>query len=224
MDRWRRRRLPKAMLPKLVPSLHQNPAPPLNRPRLQNRQPLLPPRPSLAAPSHRWSDNTAPGVPTTPIRTAKGFVSRWPSRHRRRPIRRTARAIRPMPSSRRGPRKKSQRSLDHDRLSAQARLESTLEVGSARYAMYSQGDGLWIKNAAEEDGMVAALRKGSDVTVKGVSAKGTEKRRYFRAEGPRPGARPAGAGLQALGFPAQDEPVSRLCAFKLAVKGLFDAA
>ncbi|MBX9711762.1 MAG: invasion associated locus B family protein [Xanthobacteraceae bacterium] len=61
--------------------------------------------------------------------------------------------------------------------------ESTLEVGSARYAMYSQGDGLWIKNAAEEDGMVAALRKGADVTVKGVSAKGTESSDTFALKG-----------------------------------------
>src|SRR4051812_5849268 len=29
--------------------------------------------------------------------------------------------------------------------------ESTLEVGGASYAMYTQGDGLWIKNAAEEE-------------------------------------------------------------------------
>ncbi len=61
--------------------------------------------------------------------------------------------------------------------------ESALEVGSARYAMYSQGDGLWIKNAAEEDSMVAALRKGSDVTVKGVSAKGTESSDTFALKG-----------------------------------------
>src|SRR5262249_61776203 len=31
--------------------------------------------------------------------------------------------------------------------------EGTLEIGSARYAMYSQGDGLRTKNAAEEDRM-----------------------------------------------------------------------
>ena len=52
--------------------------------------------------------------------------------------------------------------------------ESTLEVGGASYAMYTQGDGLWIKNAAEEERMVDAMRKAADVTVKGVSAKGTE--------------------------------------------------
>jgi len=52
--------------------------------------------------------------------------------------------------------------------------ESSLEVGGASYAMYTQGDGLWIKNAAEEERMVDAMRKSADVTVKGISAKGTE--------------------------------------------------
>ena len=51
--------------------------------------------------------------------------------------------------------------------------ESTLEVGGASYAMYTQGDGLWIKNAAEEERMVEAMRRSADVVVKGVSAKGT---------------------------------------------------
>jgi len=61
--------------------------------------------------------------------------------------------------------------------------ESTLEVGNASYAMYTQGDGLWIKNAAEEDRMVDAMRKGADVTVKGVSAKGTETTDTFSLKG-----------------------------------------
>ena len=61
--------------------------------------------------------------------------------------------------------------------------DSTLEVGSARYAMYAQGDGLWIKNAAEEDAMVAAMRKGADAVVKGVSAKGTESSDTFSLKG-----------------------------------------
>src|SRR4051795_5962728 len=61
--------------------------------------------------------------------------------------------------------------------------ESTLEVGGASYAMYTQGDGLWIKNAAEEEKMVEAMRKASDVTVKGVSAKGTETIDTFSLKG-----------------------------------------
>lgn len=61
--------------------------------------------------------------------------------------------------------------------------ESTLEVGGATYAMYTQGDGLWIKNAAEEGRMVDAMRKASDVVVKGVSAKGTETTDTFSLKG-----------------------------------------
>lgn len=61
--------------------------------------------------------------------------------------------------------------------------EAALEIGSAKYAMYTQGDGLWIKNAAEEEAMVDALRKGADVTIKGVSAKGTQTIDVFSLKG-----------------------------------------
>jgi Invasion associated locus B (IalB) protein len=61
--------------------------------------------------------------------------------------------------------------------------ESSLEVGGASFAMYTQGDGLWIKNAAEEDQMVQAMRRGADATVKGVSAKGTETVDTFSMKG-----------------------------------------
>jgi invasion associated locus B (IalB) protein len=61
--------------------------------------------------------------------------------------------------------------------------ESTLEVGGAAYAMYTQGDGLWIKNAAEEERMVEAMRRSADVVVKGVSAKGTETTDTFSMKG-----------------------------------------
>jgi hypothetical protein len=61
--------------------------------------------------------------------------------------------------------------------------ESTLEVGGASYAMYTQGDGLWIKNAAEEERMVEAMRRSADVVVKGVSAKGTETTDTYSLKG-----------------------------------------
>ena len=61
--------------------------------------------------------------------------------------------------------------------------ESSLEVGGSAYAMYTQGDGLWIKNAAEEEQMVNAMRKSAEVTVKGVSAKGTETTDVFSLKG-----------------------------------------
>jgi len=61
--------------------------------------------------------------------------------------------------------------------------ESTLEVGGASYAMYTQGDGLWIKNAAEEERLVEAMRRSADVVVKGTSAKGTETTDVFSLKG-----------------------------------------
>lgn len=61
--------------------------------------------------------------------------------------------------------------------------ESTVEVGGASFAMYTQGDGLWIKNAAEEERMVEAMRKSADFVVKGTSAKGTETTDTFSLKG-----------------------------------------
>lgn len=61
--------------------------------------------------------------------------------------------------------------------------ESTLEVGGASYAMYTQGDGLWIKNAAEEERLVEAMRRAADAVVKGVSTKGTETTDTFSLKG-----------------------------------------
>jgi hypothetical protein len=61
--------------------------------------------------------------------------------------------------------------------------EATLEVGGASYEMYTQGDGIWIKNAAEEERMVEAMRKSADATVKGVSSKGTQTTDVFSLKG-----------------------------------------
>lgn len=61
--------------------------------------------------------------------------------------------------------------------------ESSIEVGGSSFAMYTQGDGLWIKNAAEEEQMVNAMRKSAEVVVKGVSAKGTETTDVFSLKG-----------------------------------------
>jgi Invasion associated locus B (IalB) protein len=61
--------------------------------------------------------------------------------------------------------------------------ESTLLVGGGTFVMYTQGDGLWIKNAAEEERMVEAMRKSGEATVKAVSAKGTETTDTFSLKG-----------------------------------------
>jgi invasion protein IalB len=58
-----------------------------------------------------------------------------------------------------------------------------MEIGKTKFDMYAQGDGLWIKNAAEEGRLVDALRKGADVTVTGVSTRGTETTDVFSLKG-----------------------------------------
>jgi invasion associated locus B (IalB) protein len=61
--------------------------------------------------------------------------------------------------------------------------DANLELGGANYAMYTQNDGAWIKNAAEETRLVDGLRKGNDATIKGVSARGTATTDVFSLKG-----------------------------------------
>jgi invasion protein IalB len=61
--------------------------------------------------------------------------------------------------------------------------DATAEIGSDKFAMYTLNDGAWIKNVAEEARMVEAMRKGSDVTVKGVSGRGTESTDQYSLKG-----------------------------------------
>jgi hypothetical protein len=61
--------------------------------------------------------------------------------------------------------------------------DATAQVGSASFPMYTQKDGAWIKNAAEETRFVDAMRKGSDMTVKAMSDKGTEMIDKFSLKG-----------------------------------------
>lgn len=55
-----------------------------------------------------------------------------------------------------------------------ASVDATATIGTANYAMYTQNDGAWVKNAAEEAQMVDAMKKGTDLVVKSVSEKGTQ--------------------------------------------------
>ena len=64
-----------------------------------------------------------------------------------------------------------------------ANTDATLELAGASYAMYTQADGAWIKNAAEEAKLVEAMRKGGDLTVKGTSARGTGTTDVFSLKG-----------------------------------------
>ncbi|HEY1982686.1 MAG TPA: invasion associated locus B family protein [Xanthobacteraceae bacterium] len=61
--------------------------------------------------------------------------------------------------------------------------EASADVGSTSFALYTQQDGAWIKNAAEEAHMVDAMRAGQTVVVKGGSAKGTQSTDSFALKG-----------------------------------------
>ena len=61
--------------------------------------------------------------------------------------------------------------------------DATAAVGSATYTMYTQNDGAWVKNAAEEAQMVETLRKGSDLVIKSESARGAKTTDTYSLKG-----------------------------------------
>lgn len=61
--------------------------------------------------------------------------------------------------------------------------DASAEIGAAKFAMYTLNDGAWIKNVAEEPRMIDAMRKGSDLTVKGMSGHGTESTDEYSLKG-----------------------------------------
>jgi invasion protein IalB len=64
-----------------------------------------------------------------------------------------------------------------------AGTEATAQVGGTSFALYTQQDGAWIKNATEEAKMVDAMRGGDSAVIKGVSAKGTQSTDTFTLKG-----------------------------------------
>lgn len=61
--------------------------------------------------------------------------------------------------------------------------EATAGVGSTNFTLYTQSDGAWVKDAADEAKMVEAMRKGADVVVKGESGRGTKTTDTFSLKG-----------------------------------------
>ena len=64
-----------------------------------------------------------------------------------------------------------------------ANSDATIDLGGANFAMYTQNDGAWIKNAAEETRLVDSMRKGADLVVKGTSARGTQSADTYSLKG-----------------------------------------
>ena len=61
--------------------------------------------------------------------------------------------------------------------------EATVEMGSNSFALYTQQDGAWIKNAGEEAHLVDVMRSAQNAVVKGMSAKGTHSTDTFSLRG-----------------------------------------
>jgi invasion protein IalB len=64
-----------------------------------------------------------------------------------------------------------------------ANSDASVEIGSTNFAMYTQNDGAWVKNAAEEARLVEAMRKGAEITVRGESGRGTKTIDKFSLKG-----------------------------------------
>jgi hypothetical protein len=61
--------------------------------------------------------------------------------------------------------------------------DATLAVGTSSFALYTQQDGAWIKDAAEEPHLIEAMRGAQSAVVRGTSSKGTHSTDIFSLKG-----------------------------------------
>ena len=61
--------------------------------------------------------------------------------------------------------------------------EASVAVGGANFPMYTQNDGAWVKNAAEEAKLLDTMRKGADVVIKATTSRGTQTTDTFSLKG-----------------------------------------
>ena len=61
--------------------------------------------------------------------------------------------------------------------------EATMTIASGGFPMYTQNDGAWVKNAAEEARLVDAMRKAPDAVIKAMTSKGTATTDTFSLKG-----------------------------------------
>jgi invasion protein IalB len=48
-----------------------------------------------------------------------------------------------------------------------------VDIGNANFTMFTDGDKAWLENAAADDRVAEAMRRGAEATVTGVSSRGT---------------------------------------------------
>ena len=61
--------------------------------------------------------------------------------------------------------------------------EATMTIANGGFPMYTQNDGAWVKNAAEETRLVDAMRKSPDAVIKAQTSKGTATTDTFSLKG-----------------------------------------
>jgi invasion protein IalB len=61
--------------------------------------------------------------------------------------------------------------------------EASVAVAGANFAMYTQNDGAWVKNAAEESKLIETMRKAADVVIKATTSRGTQTTDTFSLKG-----------------------------------------
>ena len=52
--------------------------------------------------------------------------------------------------------------------------KATVEIGSDTFSLFTENDKAWVENVDDQDRLVAAMRAGSSMTVKGRSQRGTD--------------------------------------------------
>jgi invasion protein IalB len=55
--------------------------------------------------------------------------------------------------------------------------------GTTKYVLYTQDDGAWVKNAAEEPQMVDTMRKGTELVITSESSRGTKTTDTYSLKG-----------------------------------------
>jgi Invasion associated locus B (IalB) protein len=61
--------------------------------------------------------------------------------------------------------------------------KASAEVGSDKFTLFTKDDGAWVENAAEESRLVAAMRAGASMKIKGTSQRGTDTSDNYSLQG-----------------------------------------
>ncbi len=61
--------------------------------------------------------------------------------------------------------------------------EVTLDIDGRKFKMFTQGDGAWTRNAKQDAALVAAMRAGKSMILRGVSSRGTRTTDTYSLKG-----------------------------------------